>query len=163
MRFSAEDIFLRPRPTHRMRGGTADMAHQSTWHTQGSRNARTRVFARISCPAMKKDAVCQVFISPGRPGKTHFCAFLRCGAPFHSPQGQDDDCCGLTQAAAGVFGRTPGGVPKVGTPVARRWPLQEGAPRWGPLLEGCGTKVATPSGGVPPRWAPLPEGVAPRS
>ena len=54
LRFSAEDIFLRPRPTRRMRGGTADMAHQSTGYTQRSRNARTRVFARISCPAMKK-------------------------------------------------------------------------------------------------------------
>ena len=62
-----------------------------TWHTkvpgyrQGSRNARTRVFARISCPAMKKTAVCQVFISPGRPGKTHFRAAMRRSSDLGEP------------------------------------------------------------------------------
>ena len=103
-----------------------------TWHTkvpgyrQGSRNARTRVFARISCPAMKKDAVCQVFISPGRPGKTHFCAAMRRSSDLGEPSRVLE---GTWWVSAGAMRRSK----DVDTPVRVfkevAHPVRGGAPR----------------------------------
>ena len=145
-----------------MRGGIADMAHQSTRHAQGSRNARTRVFARISCPAMKKDAVCQVFISPGRPGKTHFRAAMRrssdLGEPLRTvaaPRGAVPGCSTWVQGYLGA------GVPGCRGTWVHTWVqhLSAGVP-------GCSTRVqylgAVPGVALPVRggWPPH-QGAAP--
>ena len=85
LRFSAEDIFLRPRATRRMRGGTADMAHQSTGlQTRFTERSNARFCSNL-VPRDEKNAVCQVFISPGRPGKTHFRAAMRRSSDLGEP------------------------------------------------------------------------------
>ena len=153
LRFSAEDIFLRPRATRRMRGGTADMAHQSTGlQTRFTERSNARFCSNL-VPRDEKNAVCQVFISPGRPGKTHFRAAMRrssdLGEPLRTvaaPRGAVPGCSTWVQ---GYLGAHLGAAPECrGTwvqyqgavPGCSTW---GGAPRkgWVAPAPGCSTWV----------------------
>ena len=148
LRFSAEDIFLRPRATRRMRGGTADMAHQSTGlQTRFTERSNARFCSNL-VPRDEKNCCLSSFYFSGPTWKN---AFLRRDAPVVGPGGTLEGTRGYLVS-----------ICRRDAPVEGRGHTSKGIQRGGAPRKGWRTPPAPPGvahpvrGGAPLAWRTPP-------